>query len=33
MAACRFKACPLKGDGVHYAMVGIAHFHNRAIAG
>ncbi|MET7977128.1 transposase, partial [Streptomyces mirabilis] len=27
------RDCRLKGDGVYYAMLGIAHMHNIAIAG
>lgn len=27
------RACHLKGDGVHHAMVGIARLHNLALAG
>ncbi len=27
------RDCRLKGDGVHYAMLGIAHLHNLALAG
>jgi hypothetical protein len=27
------RDCRLKGDGVHYAVLGIARFHNLALAG